>query len=355
MTKYQLNAIDWSTVRLLHGEHLSYETQYHEELTRWAIGAIGLWGVLDMPAGSLILTSSSKDFEVRLSQLSAIMPNGFWVELPGMITFQDANAQYSDRLDIPLYICIEAKKRSIPLAATQSRALAEVNALQMNYFLTTHRPPDANNALQIARLVRRGSQFDLDANYIPPCVRLNSHPTLVQAVQRIARTAHEMVEYLRLEYACQNFKISHVLAATLAMPLSTIETLADWRQSPLSYIEQMGRALRQLHLLIQPLMKLNLPDWKEAEIALRDAWENITHAATPTTSDLPMHLLLEKAENALNKLNPLLRELKEPPPEYHSKEPERRLEGHLPVMSLDKAQPDSTLQSKKKSTETDSI
>lgn len=347
MTKYQLSAIDWSTVRLLHGEHLSYETRYHEELTRWSLGVTGRWGVLKMPEGSLVVTPSSKDFEVRLAQLRALTPDGFWIEVQDMLVFQDLNTQYTG-LEIPIYLCIEANKRSLPLAASQTRALAEVNALQMNYFLATHRPAHALDALQIARLTKKGSEFRLDESYIPPCVCLNSHPTLITAVQRIADVAQKAVELIRLEYACKDFKISHVLAAAIAQPLSELEIVIDWSQSPFTYLERAGRSLRQLHLLIQPLMKLNLSPWNDAENALREAWESLARVGTPNASSLPLHQLLEGVENALNKLIPLLKQLREPPPEYRSREPEVRVEGHRVVTPVDLPLPNQSSRSELK-------
>lgn len=349
MTKYQLNSIDWSTVRLLHGEHLSYETRYHEELTRWSLCALGRWGVLDMPSGSLVVTSSAKDFEVRLSQLRAITPEGFWIEISDTLILQDVNTQYTD-LEIPIYVCIETNKRSSPLAASQARSLAEVNALRMNYLLASRQPAHALDALQIARLVKKGTQFVLDENYIPPCVRLNSHPNLIQAVQRIIDTAKKAVDHLR-QYACKDFKISHVLAATIAIPLSALETVVDWRQSPYAYLERAGCAMRQLRLLIQPLMKLSLSEWTSAEKALLEAWESFIAVGTPNASSLPLHQLLGKVQDALNKLTPLLKQLKEPPPEHHREEQSPRIEDHRILQQLDTPQSGSSTRNDPKSSE----
>lgn len=324
MTKYRLNSIDWNTVRLLHGEHLSYETRYLEELVRWGLSVTSRWGVVEMHSGNLIVSSSPTDFEARLTWLRAVSPLGFWIEVNETILLQDVNAQYTD-LEIPIYVGIQTSKRSVPIAAAQTRALVEVNALQTEYFLTTRPPSHARDYLQIGRLIKQGTQFVLDDNYIPPCVYLSSHPALIKAVGQIKNQASEAAQSLR-KYAGSDFKFSHTLAASMAAQLAPLETLMDWRQSPHAYLEGVGRTLRQLHQLIQPLKKLDLSSWKDAENALREAWEEFVKNGELPNENPPLHLLCSKAANALRQLIPLLRELREPPPEYVRKEPETRFD-----------------------------
>jgi len=311
--KFALTSVDWRTVSILHAEHLLMESRYIEELARWELHMRPHCGVVRLEAQDLVVTASSIDFEVRVLGVRAISPKGFWIEIDHMLQFVDQNANYTE-LTVPVYIVILPEKRSLPLAPAQGRALLETSGLQLSYTLTTHVPANALDSLMIARLQKQGSQFTLDTNYIPQCVYLNSHYRLVEQVKAIAEVAGQAVEILRA-YARAEFKISHVLAANLAATFATLESVIDWRISPYHYLERVGHVLRAVNLQLLPLGRLDVAPWKDAENATRETWELLRNAFQPSAYNAPLETLLVRSADALRRVLPLLRELREPPVE----------------------------------------
>src|SRR5262249_15624280 len=125
MTEYDLLSNDWQRVQLLHGEHLSTETRYLEQMARWGLQYGRAWGVVHLGEGDLSVNGSDQDYAVSLRACKAITRRGYIVDVSlesEPIRLQGSNYDQPDRL-VPLYIGVCRDKEAFAAGASQSGAL----------------------------------------------------------------------------------------------------------------------------------------------------------------------------------------------------------------------------------------
>jgi hypothetical protein len=326
MTRFNLTSIDWGSVSLLHGAHLSGETAYLEEMMRWTLYHSFPMGIIYLGEGDLLVSSSSVDYEITLKLCKAITPKGYIVEIDDTnrpIQLRGNNTQHSEII-VPIYLEVHPKQ-SVPFIPAQSAALAECCGLQRNYILTTNPSSSALDYLQIGQMRKEGTRFVADTYYIPECVYLNSHPILIDKAQRIISIVQESLDILR-RYAGTEFGFSHLAAASMAAALASAAIVSDWKISPRAWIQRLLEVLVAMRHLIQPLASQRLSTWVPAKDQLEDALNYVQqHYGNPS----PLWETLDRVEKALTALQPLYRELREPI-QPHEK-PAAAPIGHIPV------------------------
>ena len=324
--RFNLTSIDWGSVSLLHGAHLSSETAYLEELIRWTLYHGFPIGVIYLGEGDLLVSSSPIDYEIILKACKAITPKGYIIEIDDTnrpLPLRGSTAQHSE-ITVPIYIEIHPKQ-SLPFIPAQSAALAECRGLQWTYALTTNPSSSALDYLQIGQMRKEGTRFVSDIYYIPECVHLNSHPILINKVRSIISIAQGLLAILR-RYAGTDFGFSHLAAAYMAAALAPVAIVSDWRIGSRVWIQRLLEVLVALRHLIQPLSSQRLSNWVLAKDCLEDALNYVQqhHEIHP-----PLWETLDHAEKALTALQPLCEELREPTP-LHEK-PAAQPIGHIPV------------------------
>lgn len=286
--------IDWSSVRILHEAHLRLERDYLEELVSWSLDAEGRYGVSAMREGDLTL--SDRGDELVLNRCRAVLPGGRPVEIsgggeaaPSIRRSLAADLPVGVRCPIVLYA---APRRPVRAAPSQSRALMECDFLQWNYLLVVEPVSGRTDGLPIGRLVRGASRLELDPEFIPTCLRLNSHPALIEKVERIQSAARRGLNALRGRSAASQ----PGLAAALAT-LAPAACLTDWAARPADYLERLCCVL----LTQAELLGAGLPVGPEARRAeaLACAREALAYPASRTPEEFEWWKAFDLVERAL--------------------------------------------------------
>ena len=297
MTDFRPASIDWESVRLLHGEHLRGETGYVEELVRWMLrGAAGA-GVVHMDPDSLSLVSSSPStYRLTLRRFQVLTPAGYWVSV-GDDEFNptlDLDRQQYLESVVAVSIGVDTRaKDSRALKPSQSSALAECRSLWPRYVLGSSDTIDGCDCLKITEIANVRGELALNAEFIPDCVSLASHPRLVRAVQEIGGLANDGLEAL--------LKVSESareVASQFAAALAPASTLVDWRVRPHAYIERMVGVL-QASKMVATLRQRDNPHRDDA-IRLIDSALEYAHGADAHGPWLGP--ALQKIADALRKL-----------------------------------------------------
>jgi len=251
MTDFRLASIDWESVRLLHGEHLSQETTYIEDLVRWVLHCALPAGIVHMDPDSLrVRQSSATTYRVTLRRCQAITPQGYWVHIDddGSNPVCDLDMeQHLSREEqaVGLHLGVDTQdKESRDHAPGRSDALLECSSRWPKYLLDTDPRSDHSDWLQIAQVLNRGGELVLDEAFIPGCQHLDSHPALLQAVTGIRDVgARGLTTLARYEPAAVPENVSF-RAGVFASALAPAATVVDLRARPQAYVERMCSVLR---------------------------------------------------------------------------------------------------------------
>lgn len=270
--------IDWTSVTLLHGTHLAWETSYLEQLAhRVAADVYGRNGaVLLQESDSLTVNSSATAFEVQLRQCLVVSPNGYPIQIHRAEPVQASwnNTQILGDHAI-VYLGILRKGHSKPLQPSQNDVLLECQALQDRYVLTlAPQQEELDDHFPIAQVRKSGPEFVLDKEFIPTCAHLSSHPALQAAIDQIEQTAEKGLEGLQkklLEHKGEPYRPWRTQIATLARPLAAAAVI-NRAQSPFNYISAVLPLIRELKVYLHSLEQTD-SRWQAAlrasEIALK--------------------------------------------------------------------------------------
>lgn len=259
MPDFALQSMDWQTVSLLHGEHLRSETVYLEEMARWGLRYGRPWGIIRLEEGGLQVSGSQADYEVALRSCQAITPGGYPVhvdEARSVPPLRGSNDEHTGGT-APIYLGVAAAKEALPVAPAQSQGLLECRALQWRYVLATEPSAPDVDWIQIGRIRRSGTRFENDPAYIPQCVHVTSHPSLVEMIAVIRSVAEEGVQILEKAMpspAFQGAALSgqRTVLGLFAASLAEAAVATDPWESPFAYLARMAGILRaQMALLFQ--------------------------------------------------------------------------------------------------------
>src|SRR5437016_1823905 len=135
MPEFRLESVDWSSVSLLHGEHLRSETQYLEQLSRWSLTRGRAWGVVSLSDGGLRVEGSESDYEVTLSKCTAITRGGYIVNVENngaVKPLKGSTDQHSGSI-VPIFLGVSLTKPPVEMAPSQSASLLECRSLAWQY------------------------------------------------------------------------------------------------------------------------------------------------------------------------------------------------------------------------------
>ena len=258
MTDFRLASIDWESVRLLHGEHLSHETTYVEDLIRWVLHSGLPAGIIHMGPDSLsVRQSSTTTYRVTLRHCRATTLQGYWVHIADEESNPEFDLDMEHYLDqeeqaVGLYLGVDTQeKESKDHAPGRSDALLECSSRWPKYLLDTNQRSDHSDWLQIAQVVNRGGELVLDEAFIPACHHLDSHPALLQAVTGIRDVgARGLTTLAKYEPAAVPENVSF-RAGLFASALAPAATVVDLRAGPHAYVERMCSVLRASSSLVR--------------------------------------------------------------------------------------------------------
>lgn len=247
MTDFGLGSIDWESVRLLHGEHLGHETAYVEELVRWVIHSGLAPGVVSMGPESLgMVQSSPETYRLALRSCRAITPAGHWVHIrddDNNPTMELDKEQHLEQV-VGIHLGVDTTgKEARDHAPSMSSALIECKSRWPRYQLSKDPASDDMDWLQIGQIINRGGELIIDQGYIPDCLQLRSHPSLIIDAMAIAEIGKEGLEALRTYMTGDAPGNVTSMAASFANALAPAATLADWGANPQGYIDGLSAVL----------------------------------------------------------------------------------------------------------------
>ncbi|MCS6862377.1 MAG: type VI secretion system baseplate subunit TssK [Abditibacteriales bacterium] len=342
MSNFRLGSIDWDSVRLLHGEHLSLETAYHEELVRWALHHGCPHGVVRMDADSLtVVPSSTMTYRVTLRRCQAITPQGYWVDISdeeSAPSFDLDKEQYLHTV-VGVYLGVDvAEKKRQPMYPTRSSALIECQLRWRRYVLSFDRTADDVDWLPIGQIRNQGGELALDRDFIPECVYLNSHPQLIHKVKDIRDTAERGLETLE-RYTIATSPSVAVTAGQFAASLAPAAVAVDWQTRPRAYVERLISVLMAKYSLVTVLCPVNMGYRDQALTAIENA---VNYVQSNAESDLPLGAALDRIKAALETLIQLYGQLPAAPvtrQEPIPVRPEPRPHEEKPVIVKDGGRP----------------
>jgi hypothetical protein len=276
MSTFPLYSIDWRSVSLLHGEHLKSETGYLEHLVRWGMQYGHAAGVVHMDVNALTVHGSDTTFEVQLHHCQAITPSGFIIdtdEEEDAITLMGENSNHIG-MYVTIYLGVSRQKEPTRMPpVSQSFPLLECTSLRWRYILATECMSAQYDWIIVGRLKKNGTHFERDAEFIPPCVSLKAHSTMIATALGIAQTAEAIL--VRTEGSIRSHPEPQMLpwrtqVVTMAHALSEAAIIADWEATPKDYLERLLVIIRSLSLMINLVDKTD-SRWTDAHDRIKQA------------------------------------------------------------------------------------
>jgi len=241
-TVFNLNAVNWQSVSLLEGAHLTADRIYLEELVRCALFFMGRSGIVDLQETGLIpwkASSNSTHVGVSLKRCYAITPQGYLVcwesdRQPGEGVAGSADSSKAGET-APIYLCIDAERIEVKACPPQE-IRNECSFLRPHLRLATETGEGELDALKIGRFKRdiASNKLELDKEFIPECLRLNSHWLLKRRIGEIQKQARTCLDSLVNQLQKGEFRLE-----AMAPPLASAAALVDWTISPYTYLERM--------------------------------------------------------------------------------------------------------------------
>lgn len=335
MAEFRLGSIDWSSVRLLHGEHLTHETAYLEELIRWVLHFGPPCGIVEMSEDSLgCVQSSDTVYRFTLRNCRALTPQGYWVDLGDQGPSLDLNSQHHLGEVVKLYLGVATdEKDSRDLAPARSSALVECRSRWRHYVLDHDNTGDNCDYLQIAQVLNRDGTLAPDASYLPDCRYLASHPQLVREAKEIEALARTGLAKLA-EYTPETAPADvSALAGRLAGGLGGAAVIADWQARPVAYVERLCSVLSS----VQGVACLCPAETGFRDDALNAIGDALEFVRANAEAGLPLGPTLQRIKRALELLTKLFQHLviaqppsPPPPPDLdRSEQPFRKIGGAL--------------------------
>ena len=253
-----LNAVYWGSVGLMRGEYLTEDRQFVLDQLRLLAFAQNIYGVAKMPAAAFSLTYRQNQLRngiwectLKLLDCRALTPDGYPVEI-----VRDAGAElcapYEADLDpeqsatgsrIPVYLGVRESMEPVGEKSAQGRSLRRF--AQVRYLLsTTKHERDVKDWLCIGQLINNTAGLHEDKDFIPECLRMDSMPRLIAAVQRIQDQADNCLVHLN------KLLVNHKPeAGIMSAALMDAKVMLDWGERPRAYLNRLYRVLMQLNEL----------------------------------------------------------------------------------------------------------
>lgn len=256
-TTFNLSAVNWRSVSLLEGAHLDADRIYLEEMIRCSLFFDGRWGVAELGESDLIpgqesSVINSQRVGIRLKRCYAITPQGYLIcwnseNQPGEGVFGSADSAKAGET-VPIFLCIDAD-REAAYANPPQEIRNECSFLRPRFYLATQTGEGELDALKIGQLKRDGNgRLQLDKEFIPACLRLNSHWLLKKRVKEIQQRARTCLDSLVKQLNEGQFRLE-----AMATPLASAAVLIDGTISPYAYLERMLAVMRA-HFALQYLI-----------------------------------------------------------------------------------------------------
>jgi len=298
---FNLCAVNWQSVKLLEGAHLDADRVYLEELIRCSLYYTGRSGVVDLGESDLIPGSTSAQYTgVRLTRCKAVTPRGYLIcwdseNQPGEGVTGSADSTRSGQTE-PIYLCIEAE-REAAYAYPPQEIRNQCSFVRPRLSLSTTTGGGELDAVKIGQFRRNdANHLELDMEFIPNCMRLDSHWLLKRRIEAIRLAAKYCMDALVKQLQGGQFHLE-----PLAIPLGTASTLVDWSVSPLTYLERMIAVMRANFALqflipdtaikarvyasldlalrtIEPSIAASQLDWAQALKLIEDSFKSLAGA-----------------------------------------------------------------------------
>lgn len=277
MTDYDLYSNDWANISLLHSQHLSAETLYHEQMHRWGLQHGRAWGIVQLGEDDLQVYGSESGYEISISRCRAITAQGYAMEI-GIsrppVKMQGANDDHRSAL-VPIYLGIAMEKEAANAGSSQTGALLDRPALRWSYTLTTDPESSRFDWLQIGRMRREGQRYVRDEQFIPQCVFLKSHPSLVRMVMEINKEAKRGMGALdqATRVRSDGADVSPAwlaLVGVMVTALAPATIILDWDIHPRQYLERLIIVLKAFAGLM-PLLEATNSNWVQANDRIQNA------------------------------------------------------------------------------------
>jgi hypothetical protein len=182
MSDFKLYSVNWQDGMLISQAHLHEQQAYFETLHRWyaatAGNGFGLVKRTDSaePALSLHFAVNGPKVRVELQRCQAVLPGGHWVEInpssENMLTAEAAVPE--DGLDV--YLSVSPRDKQPVGQPDPHEDIPRLPYLVTRCQLHLGAAPSLPQAdfLQVARIVSKGTDVALDAEFFPPCVTISA-------------------------------------------------------------------------------------------------------------------------------------------------------------------------------------
>jgi len=326
---FSLGSVDWSSVSLLHGEHLRVETAYLEDLVRWSLRYGRPYGVIYLEEDDLQVSGSSTDYEITLRNCQAVTPRGYWVEVSEAVSLQGSNDAHAGSV-VPIHLGVSLEKEPVPLAPAQSQALLECRSLHWRYTLSCESEGSDRDWLPIGQMQKEGSRFVRDAGFIPECVHLNSHPALISTVEETRQKAGACLRELQ-----NHIHAGLVQAGVMAAAMVPAAVVVDWAAPPRAFLERLAEVLTAQQLLLWAVDK---QVWGRANDLIKEALDYIEENARYDQDNVNWRVAFNRVKEALDALILVFRGLRPVRMETPSTDSGPREFTHEPVVPVRQSQ-----------------
>jgi hypothetical protein len=257
VSEFNLLSVDWNSVRLLQAAQFQQETYYLEERGRWILQRGRIFGVLHLEDHAVSPPSAEggRSFSVTVRGCFGVAEQGSIIEIPDSresIVRGTLEAQEGEM--VPLFVGVAFVPQSGDSEAPTARGAHHWETLARPYILAASDTAPDYDWLQIAQFIKTPSGLQVDENYIPECLFLNSHARLCDARDRIKLLAHEGLKILQDNAALNAAPQVYSTAAALAASLGLAAQSVNGQVHPRDYIDRLAGVLaaQRAQILILP-------------------------------------------------------------------------------------------------------
>ena len=251
-----LNAVYWESVGMMRGQYLTEDREFVLDQLRLLALAQGAYGVAKMPREAFSLTRYQNNARggiwectLKLLECRAIMPSGYPAEIvisagmPLCAPYVGDLAPETSATGSKISVYLGIREGMEPIGEQSSQGRIPRRFSQMRYLLSTTRTEqNVEDWLCIGRLVNNITGLREDDTFIPECLRLDSMPRLVVAVQRIQEQAENCLTHLN------KLLLNHQPeAGIMSAALREANVVLDWGERPRAYLNRLYRILMQLN------------------------------------------------------------------------------------------------------------
>ena len=299
-------SMDWNSVVVLNKAHLDVEREATEDAVAWMLRAGGTYGVVDMQPRDLHVTGIDQ-YYINVNRCLAILPGGHPVDIhigsdSRVIDKYEGAARHLNGKDDLIFL---DRHKKIFLPAGDSReTMQNCRLSQWSYRISVGPIAPTPTSLEIGRIALTQSGYREDTSFVPPCLRLNSHPNLIAWMKALCLRAQGCVKALKGGRGAESRASQSAFIAAL-VPLTMI---VDWQSRPLTYLQMVAISLEtQSYLLEDGSSWYDKDNLKSARQAIASALEDIfLYAGVDRPSvGIGLQSVLERIERALRALEEL--------------------------------------------------